>query len=120
MLKANFLSTQNVIARITHGLIGLDLYIEERKDNNYIKDFLTLREDEVKAALLSTSANMGLIPKAEVTLSEEETSLINTIKRAQEIVKKIDHTDAKELEPIIQDLGSKMNILYRHLTHSRP
>lgn len=120
MLKVNSLLTQNVIGRITHGLIGLDLYIEEKKDNVYLNDFLTLTEDEVKAVLLSTSAKMGLIPRAEVTLSEEEKSLIDTIKKAQAVVKKIDHADAKELEPIIQDLGSKMNIIYHNLTHSKP
>ena len=52
MLKVNSLLTQNVIGRITHGLIGLDLYIEEKKDNVYLNDFLTLTEDEVKAVLL--------------------------------------------------------------------
>lgn len=119
MLK-NSLITQNVIGRITHGLIGLDLYIEERKDNVYLKDFITLTEDEVKAALSSTSTKTGLIPRAEVPLSEEETSLITTIKKAQAMVKKIDHVDAKELEPIIQDLCSKINIVYRNLTRSRP
>jgi hypothetical protein len=119
MLKVNSLLTQNVIGRITHGLIGLDLYIEERKENTYLKDFQTLTEEQVKAALLSTSVKMGLMPRGEVTLSEEQKSFIDSVKKAQAAVNEIDHKDAKELEPIIEDLGSRMNIIYRNLTHSR-
>ena len=119
MLKVNSLLTQNVIGRITHGLMGLDLYIEERKENTYLKDFQTLTEEQVKAALLSTSVKMGLMPRGEVTLSEEQKSFIDSVKKAQAAVNEIDHKDAKELEPIIEDLGSRMNIIYRNLTHSR-
>ena len=121
MQKANSLLTHNVIGRITHGLIGLELFLKEKKSNNYLKDFLTLKEEEIKASLLSASAKMGLILVSDITLSEEQNIFVQTVLRAQEAVKKIDVCARidhyEELESLILDLGSKLDVIYRHLTH---
>jgi len=120
MEKTNSLMAYNVIGRITHGLIGLDLFLNEGKTNNYLKDFLTLKEEEMKVALLSTShaRAVGLVPIANIPLSEEQTSLIQTILKTQEKVRKIGEIEhPEELEPLIGDLGSKLDVMYRQLTY---
>jgi len=118
MQRTNSLLTHNVIGRITHGLIGLELFMNERKYNNYLKDFLTLSEEEIRAALLSSSAKMGLVQVANMPLSEEQTGLIQTVISVQETVKNADKIDPqKDIEPLISELGSKLDVVYRNLVH---
>jgi len=107
------LSVYNIIGRITHGLIGMDIFLDEKKSNEYLKDFLTLKEDEIKEALLLTSPQKRLIPLAQEKLSNEESAFLKCIKKTQEIVAKIDRIESdSEIEKCINELGSKMDIIY--------
>ena len=116
MQKADRLLVQNVIGRITHGLIGFDLFTQGKKNNNYLRDFLTLKEDELKLALASASAKMGLIP-ATIKVSPEEAGVITAVMGAQQIARKIDKVSSEEIERIITDLEQKLNLFYRSATY---
>jgi hypothetical protein len=106
-------SIENIIGRITHGLIGMDIFITEKKENEYLKDFLTLDENEIKDAFLSTSAQKRLIPVGEVRLSNDEVRFLDCIKRAQRLVARIGTNNVdNEVEDCIIELGSKMDIIY--------
>jgi len=110
------LSIQNIIGRITHGLIGMDIFLSEKTNNAYLKDFLTLKEDEIKQAFLSASAQKRLIPPYETKLSDEENSFLNCVKKAQELVVRIDKVKSdKEIEVCLNDLGTKMDVIYATL-----
>jgi peptide subunit release factor 1 (eRF1) len=107
------LSVQNIIGRITHGLVGMDIFLNEKTRNEYLADFLTLKEDEIKEIFLWTSAQRRLIPSCELKLSDEENGFLECIRRAQEVVQKIDQIESdKEIENCINELGSKMDIIY--------
>lgn len=114
MQKVDLLLVQNVIARITHGLIGFDLFMQGKKDNDYLQDFLTLKDDDLREALLSASAKMELIPMT-INISSEEKSIIETVKRAQQIAEKIDDTDSGQIDQIMTELEDKLNIFYRNV-----
>lgn len=116
MQKADCLLVQNVIGRITHGLIGFDLFLQGKKNNNYLGDFLTLREDELKLALASASAKMGLIP-AGIKVSPEEVSAITAVMNAQRVARKIDKVSSGEIERIITDLERKLDLFYRSVRY---
>lgn len=110
------MSIQNIIGRITHGLIGMDIFLSEKTNNAYLKDFLTLKEDEIKQAFLSSSAQKRLIPPYETKLSDEENSFLNCVKKAQELVVRIDKVKSdKEIEVCLNDLGTKMDVIYATL-----
>lgn len=112
-IESSSLLVQNVIGRITHGLIGLDLYLQEKKKNNYLNDFLTVTENEVKEALLLSTSKLELIPAARNELLNKQIELINIIKETQNMVKNLDKIDPdKDVVPLIQRLGSKLNIIY--------
>lgn len=106
------MSIQNIIGRVTHGLVGMDLFLNERKSNDYLKDFLTLTEDEIKAVLLSSISKKRLIPQGEAELSEEEKSFIASIGKTLEIIARIDRIESKEIEDCINELGNKMDTIY--------
>jgi len=109
----NKLSIQNIIGRITHGLIGMDIYLNEKKSNDYLKDFLTLEENELTEAFLSTNSQKRLIPLHEATLSNEENAFLECVKKAQKIVAGLGKVESdKEIEDCINELGAKMDIIY--------
>lgn len=113
MEEKNKLSVQNIIGRVTHGLVGMDIFLNEKKSNDYLKDFLTLREDEIKEAFLSRSVPKKLIPSHEAELSKEESAFLSCLRKAQEIVAKIDRVESdREIEDCINELGSRMDIIY--------
>jgi hypothetical protein len=113
MEEKSRLSVQNIIGRITHGLVGMDIFLNEKKSNEYLRDFLTLKEDEIKEAFLSTTAQKRLVPSREVKLSDEESVFLNCFRKTQEMVVKIDEVKSnREIEDSINELGSKMDIIY--------
>lgn len=106
-------SIYNVIGRVTHGLIGLDIYLTEKKDNDYLKDFLTLNEEEMRVAFLSSARENELIPPREEKLSEEAEAFIECVKETQKLVQRINRIGSpKEIEHSIDSLGKKMDIIY--------
>ena len=118
MERANSLFAQNVIGRITHGLVGFDLFLEEGKDNDYLKDFLTLSDKDLENALLSAPLQVRCISATSISLQPEHRDLIETVKQAQIVAKKIREVDPKrDIEPMIQKLGSKLDIIYRSVKH---
>lgn len=107
------LSIQNIIGRVTHGLVGMDIFLNERRGNDYLKDFLTLKEDEIKATFLSSSSKKRLIPSDEAKLTDEENAFIVCIVKTRELIARIDRIEStKEIEDCINELGSKMDIIY--------
>lgn len=107
------MSVQNIIGRITHGLIGMDIFLNEKKGNEYLQDFLTLKEDDIKEAFLSISAQKKLIPSHEAKLSDEENVFLDCVRKAQGLVAGIDRVKShKEIEDCINELGSKMDVIY--------
>jgi hypothetical protein len=113
MERRSKLSVQNIIGRITHGLVGMDIYLNEKKSNDYLRDFLTLEENEITEVFLSMIAQNRLIPSHEAKLSDEETAFLESVKKAQKIVRGIDKVESdKEIEDCINELGAKMDIIY--------
>lgn len=114
MQATNSLLIQNIIGRITHGLVGLDIFLNEKSDNNYLKDFLTLTKDEIKEALISTSSKTKLIPTAKVELSDEEEALIQCVTKTQRLILNLKRVDSdKEIENSINELGAKLDVIYK-------
>lgn len=113
MEKEKRLSIQNIIGRVTHGLVGMDVFLDERGSTDYLKDFLTLNEDEIKTAFLSASSTKRLIPRDEAELSEKENAFIACVRKTRELIARIDKIDStKEIEDCINELGSKMDVIY--------
>jgi hypothetical protein len=112
-------SIHNIIGRVTHGLIGLDLFLNEKKNNDYLRDFLTLHEDEMKAAFLSSSYENELIPSSEPKLSNEAREFIECVKKTQKLVERINEVKSqREIEDSINSLGHKMDIIYAAIPES--
>lgn len=112
MQRADRLIVQNVVGRITHGLVGFDLFMQGKRNNHYLRDFLTLSDDELKLALASASVKVGLLP-ARREVSSEETNIIAVVKKAQEIARKINQTPSDEIERTMTDLEDKLSFIYR-------
>jgi hypothetical protein len=114
MQTTNLLLVQNIVGRITHGLVGLDIYLNEKKSNNYLEDFLTLKEGEIKTALVSTSSKARLIPTAKVELSDEEEALIRCVTKVQKLILNLEKVGSeKEIENSINELGAKLDVIYK-------
>jgi len=114
MQTTNSLPLQNIIGRITHGLVGLDIFLNEKKTNNYLDDFLTLEEEEIKVALISASAKTKLVPPTEVQLSEEQNAAIECVIRTQKLISNLDKVNSeKEIEASIDELGAKLDVIYQ-------
>ena len=104
---------QNIIGRITHGLIGLDIYLNEKKSNSYLEDFLTLKEGEIKTALVSTFSKTRLVPTAKVELSDEEEALLRCVAKTQQLILNLERVNSeKEIENSINELGAKLDVIY--------
>lgn len=113
MQKTNSLPLQNIIGRITHGLVGLDIFLNEKKTNDYLDDFLTLKEEEIKAALVSASSKTKLVPPAEVELSNEENAVIECVIQTQKLILNLDKVNSeKHIESSIDELGTKLDVIY--------
>ena len=114
MQTVNSLFVQNIIGRITHGLVGLDIYLNEKKSNNYLEDFLTLTDVEIKTALVSASSKTTLIPTAKVELSDEEEALIRCVTKTQQLIQNLEEVNSeKEIENSINQLGAKLDVIYK-------
>lgn len=108
---SNIILGQNVIGRITHGLIGLDIFTREKKENRYLQDFLSLEAREINAALTSASAGR-LVPNARRVSFEESTDLLQKILQAQEVVRHISKADQTEIDLAVQNLKKATRLFY--------
>lgn len=107
------ISIYNVIGRVTHGLIGLDIYVNQKRNTEYLKDFLTLDEQEMRAAFLSITSENELIPHREGKLPEKAEEFIKCVKETQKLVQKIGKIDStKEIKQSLDSLEKKMDIIY--------
>lgn len=111
MLKSDPIIIQNVIGRITHGMIGFDLLIQGKANNQYLEDFLSLKEEELKSALASASANTGFVPLP-IEGIKEVAELISVVQRAQQLAKRVNEADPETIKQIIAELEAKLDILY--------
>jgi hypothetical protein len=87
---------QNLIARITHGVIGLDLSLREK--NKYLGDFLSLEEKEIRDALEGYNNNTIVEP------------ILSSIKSVQEKIKK--GIDRSMTLILINELEIILRLLY--------
>lgn len=114
MQRTNLPSIQNIVGRITHGLIGLDIYLSEKKSNDYLKDFLTLGGEEIKGALVAVSSWTRLIPPVKGDLSEQMEELVECVAKTQQLVSNLDKVNSeKKIIDTIHELGAKLDILYQ-------
>lgn len=108
---SNLILGQNVIGRITHGLIGLDIFMQEKKENQYLQDFLSLEAQEINAALTSASAGR-LVPNARRVSFEESADLLEKILQAQEVVRHISKAAQEEIDFAVQNLKKATRLFY--------
>jgi len=111
----NALLLQNVISRITHGLIGLDIYQQEKKSNKYLEDFLSLDIKEIEDALTSISFRR-LVPNTQQISLDEFNSLIQRILKAKDVIENLEERNPEEIKNIVKDLKKTMLVfcsLYR-------
>jgi len=114
MQAANSFLVQNVVGRITHGLIGLDIFLNEKRSNDYLEDFLTLEEEEIKEALATASLKTGLIPTSPAKLSEEEEALILCVAKTKRLISTLEKAGSEEdVEKAISELGVRLDVIYR-------
>jgi len=114
MQATNSFLVQNVVGRITHGLIGLDIFLNEKRSNDYLEDFLTLEEEEIKEALATASLKIGLIPTAPAKLSEEEEALIQCVAKTKRLISTLEKAGSEEeVERAISELGVRLDVIYR-------
>lgn len=115
MYNGDLISVQNIIGRITHGLIGLDLYKQGKSNNQYLEDFLALKDNDIKNTLALTQTR-DLIPIfGNQSISME--SLIKIIKKIQETVKSIDKVNQEEIDNAMNELENALNILYSNFLY---
>lgn len=112
MRNIDLVLVQNVIARITHGMVGFDLCLQGKGNNQYLSDFLSLKEDELKSAVGSASANTGFAPLSQEIAVKQGIEIISTVQRAQQLAKKIENTEPETISRTIAELEQKLNILY--------
>ena len=116
----DLLFLQNIVGRITHGLIGFDLVSQGKDGSKYLADFLSLEESEIDAAFNFASVNLGFIPANAKYSSEEKQQLKKVIRRARAIAEKGSEMGSQEAKQIISELYEKMDFLYQGLSAEKP
>jgi len=111
----DLLLLQNIVGRITHGLIGFDLIMQGKDGSKYLADFLSLEEPELDAAFNFASINLGFVPADSEYSSKEKQELKEVIRRARAIAEKGGKMTSQEAKEIISNLYEKMDFLYRGL-----
>lgn len=106
------LHVQNVLGKITHGLIGFDLHVQGEEGSKYLNDFLALKDDELDAVFKIATANMHFLPGRDEDTSKEKVELEEAIRRARDIAQHIDAVETDDIICIIHDLCGKMGFLY--------
>jgi hypothetical protein len=104
---------QNVIARITHGMIGLDLQSQGKK-NKFVDDILSLRDEEIMTALKSASVSTSFskfAPLDEAIVDKQGIEIIASVNKAKQMIAGcVD--DKNKIAFMIEELEEKLAILY--------
>jgi len=111
----NIILVQNVVSRIAHGLIGLDLFSQRGEETNYLKDFLTLKATDLEQALASAPGATKLVPNSKRTTFEEWAAIVERVLKAQRIIKDIRNVDRSEIEHVAKDMQEVMQFFYSQL-----
>jgi ATP-dependent protease HslVU (ClpYQ) peptidase subunit len=104
---------QNVISRITHGMIGLDLQSQGKK-NKFVDDLLSLQDEEIIAALKSASVSNSFskfAPLEEEIVDKHGTEIIASVNKAKQMISEC-VTDKNKIALMIEELEEKLAILY--------
>ena len=102
---------QNVIGRITHGLIGLDIFSREKKDNQYLRDFLSLKREEINEALTAASSGR-LVPNGRRVSLQESVEIMNKILKAQNVIRRINKAKQEEIDVTMDNLKKATRMFY--------
>lgn len=108
---STIISGQNVIGRITHGLIGLDIFMQEKKENRYLQDFLSLKAQEINEALMSASVGR-LVPNSHGVSLEESANLLKKILEAQKVAGHIGEASSEEITSAAESLKRATRLFY--------
>lgn len=108
---SNTVLAQNVIGRITHGLIGLDLFIQEKRDNEYLHDFLSLTAQELGLALTTASVRR-LVPNSHRISFDESAELTTQVLQTQVTVRGIANANQEEIDLAVENLKKAMRLFY--------
>jgi hypothetical protein len=108
---ANTLLVQNIIGRLTHGLVGLDLYEQEGSRNQYLEDFLSLEMNEVQYALAANTPK-GLVPSERQVSLEDFGLVIDHIEKAKQTVKNLEKQKPQDIKTTIRNLKKTVMLLY--------
>jgi hypothetical protein len=110
MLQVDPILVQNIIGRITHGMIGLDLYFRKKENSQYLKDFLSLNEDDLKCALSLTSSSKHFAPPEDGKDGVDD--LAKAVRNAQGLAKNIEQANPRSIEKAVRELSVRINVLY--------
>ncbi len=109
----NVILVQNVVNRIAHGLMGLDLFMQRRERNDYLRDFLTLKSMELEQAF-TPSPGTKLAPNSGRNALEEWVTFIGKIQGAQRVIESIENADEHEIERVASDLQDAVRFFYSY------
>jgi hypothetical protein len=105
---------QNVIARITHGMIGLDFQAQGKNNNKFVCDLLSLQNEEIIAALKSTSTNTNFskfAPIEEEIICTQGNEIVASVEKAKKMIAEKE-TDNEKIAAMIEELEEKLAVLY--------
>jgi hypothetical protein len=105
---------QNVIARITHGMIGLDLQAQGKIDNKFVADLLSLENEEIVAALKSTSMSTNFskfAPLEDEIIDKQGSEIIASVNKAKRMIEDKE-TNQEKLAGMVEELEEKLAVLY--------
>lgn len=109
----NVILVQNVVSRIAHGLMGLDLFTQKKERNDYLRDFLTLKPMELEQAF-TPSPGTKLVPNSGRASLEEWAIFIGKIQGAQKVIENIEKADEREIEGVVNDLQDAIRFFYSY------
>lgn len=102
---------QAVIGKITHGIIGLELYMVENHPNEYLNDFINLEEGEIKSALQGGWVNSSIVSIDQVQPKEFD-DIIETVRHAQQVARNPDQSGNDQISKAISSLEAKLRLIY--------
>ena len=106
---------QNVIARITHGIIGLDLLYQGKKDNMYLNDLLSLEDEEIENALKSKIIDKRFaefFPLEKDIITKQVKEITDSINITKKLIENRD-INKDEIINMIYELENMLAILYK-------
>jgi hypothetical protein len=108
---SNTLLLENIIGRLTHGLLGLDIYVNEKVKTQYLEDFLTLDSQELQSALTSTAPRYLVPNKCDLSVPEF-VALVEDIEKAKSIIKNLEEEKPAKIDATVRILKKNVHLLY--------